>query len=370
MSVSYQIRRYQPLDEIGLIKLLDLVFDGWPHVDLECKPLDYWMWKYEDNPYGMKIAPVAICEDLIVGSNHGYSTRVKIFNKTFQSSQGADLAVHPDYRRMGIYTKMSEFKTKLYEQENYAFTYAITGNLVVYKTNLDWGRRGFPSKISSLILVKNIDLHLKEKKMKNAILLKLGVNIIKFIKIGHKIFNNLQKKRPEQDFTIHDIDKFDESINDFWNEVKENYYFIFERRDNYLNWRYCDPRGGKYHVKVAEKDGKYLGYVVLRINSYNKDYPEGYIVDLLTSSKRSDVAQSLIEESILFFFNYENINVIHYWIVNGHPYEDLFKLAGFIDSRYVPYFILQNINLKNEWDDLQNIPAHRLHFQYGDSDWI
>ncbi len=369
MGISYNVRRFQPGDEIRLIELLDLVFDGWPHLDLECRPLDHWRWKFEDNPYRTKIAPVAVSKDLIVGSNHGYPTRVKIFNKVYQSSQGTDLAVHPNYRRMGIYSKMSEFKTKLYEEENYAFTYAITSNPVVYKTNLEWGRRGFPHKISTLIHMKNIDLHLQEKKVKNATFVKLGVNIIKLIKIRHKITKKLQQKRNEQNYKIHDINKFNESFNDFWDEVKDNYDFIFERTVNYLNWRYCDPRGGKYNIKVAEKDGKYLGYVVLRINRYNKDYPEGYIVDLLTSPKRSDVVQSLIEESKRFF-NDENINTIHYWIVNGHPYEELFKRAGFFDSRNVPYLILQNISLKKEWDELQKIPAHRLHYQYGDSDWI
>jgi hypothetical protein len=36
MQEEYRIRSYQPGDEIEIVQLLELVFDGWPKLDLSC----------------------------------------------------------------------------------------------------------------------------------------------------------------------------------------------------------------------------------------------------------------------------------------------------------------------------------------------
>ena len=136
-----------------------------------------------------------------------------------------------------------------------------------------------------------------------------------------------------------------------------------------MNWRYCDPRGGEYHVLVAKKEETVLGYIVLRINRANDEYPEGFIVDLLTLSRRYDVASSLVKEANRYFDSHE-VNIVHVWAINGNPYEEVLKRNEYNDSRYEPFVILHNISLKESWDTIFKIPAPRMHLQYGDSDWI
>jgi len=58
----------------------------------------------------------------------------------------------------------------------------------------------------------------------------------------------------DQIFTVSEISRFDDRINLFWNQIKDNYIFITEKTRDYLNWRYCDKRGGNYIVKIVEKD--------------------------------------------------------------------------------------------------------------------
>lgn len=41
-----------------------------------------------------------------------------------------------------------------------------------------------------------------------------------------------------------------------------------------------------------------FGYIVLRINSINREYPEGIIIDLHTFIDRLDFAESLLIEGI------------------------------------------------------------------------
>src|SRR4030043_1409205 len=103
MEKQYVFREYRAGDEEGLIKLLDLVFNGWPHLDLPCSPLDHWKWKFEGNPFIHNVIPVAVSGDLIVGSNHSFPLMLKLFDKVYKGSQSTDLATHPDFRNIGIY---------------------------------------------------------------------------------------------------------------------------------------------------------------------------------------------------------------------------------------------------------------------------
>ena len=370
MEKKYVLRDYRVGDEEGLIRLLELVFSGWPHLDLPCSPLDHWKWKFEDNPQKNNVIPIAESGDLIIGSNHSFPLTLKLFDEVYMGSQSTDLATHPDYRNMGVYRSISDFKTELYKKRNYAFSYAITSNPIVFDTAMKMGRNGFPHKISTLIRVKDVDLHLKMKQSEDALLKKFGAQfLIQSGRLRNVVGSIFSSSSAETDFKMRDIKIFNEGFTSFWDDVKGSYDFIIERNIEYLNWRYCDPRGGNFTVKVAESEGKYLGFIVLRINRYNASYPEGYIADLLTVPERPDVASKLIKEANSFF-DESNVNIIYYWVVNGHPYEDIMKREGFFDSRFVPYFIFQNVSIGSTWDGFQKIPPHRMHYQYGDSDWI
>jgi len=171
------------------------------------------------------------------------------------------------------------------------------------------------------------------------------------------------------EFPIKVINRFDERINLFWDETKEHYKFIVERNQDYLNWRYCDPRGGNYVVKQVEEDGHILGYSVLRINRYRAEYPEGYIVDLLTLPDRLDVASALITDAVHHFDDLE-INIVLSTVVKDHPYETLFKRQGFLDSRTEQEIMYRPKQEGSEFDDFRTAPANQLQLQYGDTDSI
>ncbi len=99
---EYTIRDYNPGDEEEIVELLQLGFDGWPHFDIACSPLEHWRWKYQENPIGRSLINIAECERRIIGARQSYLQRICIGHKVFRSMYAGDLVVHPDYRRMGI----------------------------------------------------------------------------------------------------------------------------------------------------------------------------------------------------------------------------------------------------------------------------
>ena len=44
MPAEIDIRTYIPGDEVQIVNLLNVVFNGWPRFDVESS-LEYWKWK-------------------------------------------------------------------------------------------------------------------------------------------------------------------------------------------------------------------------------------------------------------------------------------------------------------------------------------
>ena len=368
MTQPFTIREYEPGDEHQIVELLELVFKDWPHFDLPCTPVEYWRWKYLDNPYGKSVIPVVTVGDKVVCTNHGLTRKIVLFDKTLLSSQGTDLAVHPDYRRMGLYAKASEYKSKSYFDNGYSITWAVTGNPIVFDSNIDWGRRGPPHDVSALIRVNDVDLHFKMKGKEDDFVKRVGAKVLKGSRELSKWFSSVPSNE-DVNHRFVNVNRFDDHFSLFWEKTQSSYDLIFDRSAVYMNWRYLDMRAGSFKVIAATADGDWLGYIIYRVKRFIKDYPEAYIADILTLPERHDVASDLIKE-VGRRMDEEGINATYSWAVEDSLYLDILQRAGYLNSRYHPYFIFQNINLTSEWEAIYKIKPGKMWIQFGDSDGI
>jgi hypothetical protein len=363
--LSFDVRVYRPGDEQKIVELLELVFKGWPKFDLPCSPVEHWVWKFQDNLRKTKMVLVAESGDDVIGCNHAIFEMVKVGRETLLCRQGVDSAVRPDFRGMGVYTKMSELKAKLDSEIDLGLHYAISTNPIIVKHSGD-DHPSFPHSVADLTRIRDIDLHMAKNDVEQALIKKYGYLTVRAM----NTFNRkaaLPRKGPG--FEVSNLDRFGEETDVFWGKIKDSYSFIAERSSSYLNWRFRDPRGGRYIVKQAVDGEGLVGYVVSRINSYRADYPVGYIVDLCTLPGRLDAADALLSDSV-DYLDGQGINVINSWMVKGHPYERVLKRHGFLETRKVVSVSATPGNLGEEFKNFSNAPADRLLFQYGDSDWI
>jgi hypothetical protein len=374
LAEQQTIRQYLPTDRDKIIGLLDTAFKGWPHFDLDCSPKDHWDWKFVDNPLKRRMITVAEIDDKIVGCDHLLFTKVKIGKQVLPVGQAVDSAVHPDYRGLGIYSKMRDFAGKriLDPESHTPIVYAASTNSTIIKKEGKLGSISFPYQIEHLIRIPNIDLHLRmngntNHNLPREILIKTGYNAIKILNSTEKLFIN--NKVVNKNLKIVDTNKFDEKIDVFWRKIKDQYYFIMEKSKEYLSWRYCDSRGGNFTIKQAEEDGEVVGYIVLRVNNFTSDYPSGYVVDLCTLPDHLDCAGALIAESLRFFDN-RKINIVNYIIDKGHPFEALFERFGFVNSQHNLFVSYTSTIDSSELNDFMNSPPSKLLFQYGDIDFI
>ncbi len=362
-----EIRLYRPGDEGKIVQLLSEVFDGWPKFDLPCSPMEHWRWKYQRTSLTKSLIAVAISNDKIIGCNHSIFLKIKIGDKIFLGTLAGDTAVHSEFRKRGLWEIMLELTKNARRREGISINYLTTNNPVVIRSSSKQEERHpFPLAVFPLIRIHDMEYHVKKAPIKKAHLKKVLLVLLRRKYALQRFFCPWKSKDPL--FSIRNIDCFDERFNSFWNEVKGHYFFIIERDCNYLNWRYGDPRGGLYSINIAEKDDKLLGYIILRINYYNKEYPSGHIVDLLTLPDRLDVAEALVKDAIKFFAD-NNVNTISCLVVKNHPLEAVYRRNIFAGWRTIRFFYDEYERIEG-LEDLATIHPRRVYLASGDFDYI
>jgi len=248
LEMDYKVREYRPGDEEQIVPLLQLVFNGW-------RDLDFWRWKYLDNPLKMNIIAVAEIDGRIIGSDGAVFKRIKVGDNVLLGNYGTDGGVHPDFRRMGVYKNISILKTELRRKAGIELNYFCTENPIVIelfsKTHFI-----FPYFLLFFNRIRDMGLHnrFNPSESLSAGVRRLGLHAIKLL---NDLRNTISPSPPvNKDIQVSEIDEFDDRAEAFWDEIKDGYDFIVERTGEHLNWSYCDPRGGDFKVKLAEEDGR------------------------------------------------------------------------------------------------------------------
>lgn len=365
--MDFSVRLYQSGDDEGIVQLLNEAFSGWPKFDLQCSPLDHWRWKYKDNPSKITIISLAESNNKIIGCFHVLPQRLKIGDDLLLSANGVDTATHLDFRGMGVYNKFRPIVDPLELELGIKFHYGIETNPILLEKVKKNNWSSFPYSLENMVRIRDISLHLTKFPSEQDFIKKYGFYTLKLLNKFKKSMKVSEKSY--QDFKISGINRFDGRIDAFWDQIKEQYKFIVARDRDYLNWRYCDPRGGNYRVKIAEAQNQILGYIVLRINKYNLEYPVGYIVDLLTLPGHINVAGELAVDAINYF-DRNNINKVQLNVLKTSSYESMFQRMGFINNPIKPYLLYSPKFRNNTIDGLYKCDVNNVHFVYGDYDYI
>jgi GNAT superfamily N-acetyltransferase len=356
---GYNVRLYMPGDEEGIVEVLKTSYPEWRDAK---SPLKHWKWKYLDNSYSSHVV-VADWDGKIVGVQQRLYLSIKVDEK-ISSAYGDDGAVHPDYRRKGIYKNMIRYIEELLKKKKIVLKFGIQIHEASEKMFERLGQVHFPFPISHMLQIKDVKTHFKKRPAKNNLVARIGFSVLKFL---NRLKNIISHSETNSEIEVEDISLFDDRINSFWENIRDDYNFIIEKNVEYLNWRYCDSRSnlkGKYYVKQAVKNNEILGFIVLETRRKD-DYSEGYIVDLLTLPGRTAVARKLLAEASLFFRE-SDINVVHYRVVKNHPYQAIFSKQGFIEVPSKLHLTIKFFREKEKMQIIKDSKPSQIHFNYGD----
>ena len=300
-----------------------------------------------------------------MGCCHVMPLMIKIGGSAKLCLTNVDLAVHPDHRQRGLMNEIGNTRDRVAPGLGFRIGYNITGNPILVKV-LAEVRSRFPFAIINLVRIRDIDLQLEMMPVKDAGIKKAGF-------IALQTFNKIQSSLSPGsvrggEVRLRLIERFDERIDAFWKELAPAYDFIVERRMEYLNWKYCDPRIGGFRVALAEDErGGLLGYCVSRINAFRGDYPVGFIVDLQALPGNEWVAEALAGDAVRCF-DESGVNIINCQLVKGHPYVSVLERLGFLDSRVEFHMFYQFYGESDPLAAISSSPTSRVYVSWGDHD--
>jgi len=365
---EYQARLFKVGDEEQIVDLLETAFDGWPRFDIPCSPLEHWRWKYLDNPIDPVLVFVAEKGGEIVGSSHLMPCLVNIGGYTVLGSNGADVCTHPEHRRKGVYSKILDFQEPIVLENDVLFWFGIDTNPILIKKNLqDGSDEVVPHRAALYVKIKDVDRHLRVTSQKYPFIKKIGYRV--FEKMNRLGFNNSLTSN-NTSFEIKITNHFEEEADILFEEFRGFFGYIIERNSEYLNWRYCDPRGGDYRIWSAFDEKRLLGFVVSRINRHDINYPTGHILDLIFKTSRLDVADALLKIALLDL-DEKGVNVVYYLGITDNPLDTIVRRNGFVNSRERILWEYWGHSLMADYANvLKKLPSERVYFTYGDIDWI
>jgi GNAT superfamily N-acetyltransferase len=357
---------YSPGEEKEIIDLLKLGYDGWPPFDLKSSSSDHWSWRYKDNFTGQTIISVSKDGEKLIGCLHTIPKKMKVGDSVYLCCNGPDLVVLPEYRNRGVAKELDALVDDLRKTNGIKF--AVFETVIPFYLRSLKRKQSLYVRMSHFVRIKNIGLHLDRTFYQRKPMVNFALRFFYFFNQLQNVFKN--KYDSDTTIKITDIHRFDKRIDKLWDTVSDSYKLTTERTEKYLNWRYCDPRGGNYVVKCAQEKDQIIGYVVLRINKKEKKYPVGYIVDIFTLPNRDEITNALLAASV-HFFDKNSINTIHLRLVRGHSYGKLLRKFGFMNSiKKKMVFFRPYGEVENEITRILSDTTSNIHITYGDEAFI
>jgi len=350
--MKIDIRKMQPGDEEGLSQLVEEVFN-------ENKSIEYWRWKYFENPCGFHQTNVAMEGDECVGIMGAVPIKVIINNTVFFANQGVDIVVSPKHRKNRTFFRLEKAATRLCLEYHSVFTYAFSVE-DTYRLFTKLLRFQGVSPVFNMNKIINptpyIQRYLKFK-IPSEILGGLFKNVIKRI---------LSKSvAPPKGLRVFDITYFDQRFDDLWSHEAPKYGIAIVRDSEYLNWRYIE-NPSPYKIIAVGSDESIEGFVVIK-SADEIGLRRGRIVDFLIRDNRPAVMDTLFSTAIKHLID-EDVDVITCWLIGSEEIHAALKKKRFIKRKTNHDLMIRTYSDKFSNEFLAD--ESRWYMTMGDSDYF
>jgi GNAT superfamily N-acetyltransferase len=352
-------------DEPQLLELLTRVFRRWPRFEIPVSAREHLRWKMRSNPMVARHQWVAEIDGRIVAMILRIFRRIRIGGRDYLARDGVDVAVDPRHQSRGIYGAMLDYAREMPQDAEFDLGLAYSSNPRTRRAKRKAERRELDNPIQ--VLEKPcLPLAIAARRRKRGGRLPAPLSALRItLQAAWNRLGNLPHWRPiRRSWSITTLERFDGRTDRLFDEAARPFDFLVVRSSDYMNWRYRDPAAAHFTVRIAEQEGRILGYLILKISQ-----GEGYIADLLALPERVDVVRSLIRDA-LRIFREARVELVQCWMISRHPYNRILRRYGFLDSgKDVGFrYRLKRIDPASV-EFLEGADA-RIHLTQGDTDWI
>ena len=172
------------------------------------------------------------------------------------------------------------------------------------------------------------------------------------------------RRTPRCSWRIETTERFDDRATAFFEEASAPFDLIQVRDAAYLNWRFCDRRGGAFLVRVVQDGDAVLGYSALRA-----DASGAVLADLLALPQHDDVAKALIDDA-MEQARRQGAPSISARLPRSHPYRRLLARAGFARNPLPLTLSYAAVDCSEDSLHWLTEPGVRLHIMTADTDHV
>lgn len=365
-------------DVLSVIEVVRRAFNGRPSwFFLDVDPADHFRWKTASAP-GDAIVELVENGDDIIGLKLSFRQRFLLRGTEVTVEVGNDAAIDPSYQGRGINRVLSEMRPDIIPLDPACLVLDQTMHPFFKGTNTRPIGNNIDALVKPLNLRKifaarrNQDSPQGPSHTRSVILGERPTSflwsLLKRLPLTVRLCTSFFKRSPrstgDSKWTIQTVDRFDARADTFWQEAAKEFDLIQVRDQAWLNWRYCDIRGGPFTVRVAEQDGVVLGYSALRVTK-----TEAVIADLLALPGREDVAESLVADAV-GLSRRAGAPKLRCWMARRHPYRQSLRHAGFVRHNLPAPVVFEPGTCSLADLEFLTHPTTRVHFMTADTDHI
>lgn len=372
-AIAVEVRQGRVSDRDAIATFLERAYRR----RAEYKGPERWEWQFVRNPFshqpaGLVPVWVALDGDQVVGQIAVQEARLRVGDETVDAGWILDVMILPSHRGMGIGHRlyeavardepvlvtltMADATRRMAERQN-----SITLDHVHQLTR--WVR--LDSRTIRRYLMVRTATHPRAR-----LAVRLGCDVGQLHRVLPWLVNFLLWARDRvkpvprvSDSTrIVEVTRFGQDVDELWERTRRDYPVIFPRDARFLNWRFVDSPQPRYRCFVAERDGRTVGYVVLR-HPESVELPEGHIVDLYAARDDQRTIEDLVGHSMSFFGN--EVAALDA-AASMAEFEAVFRRHGFVRTRtHRPTCVCQDDALRRRIAGLSG----GWFFSKGDHDW-
>jgi len=327
--MEWKPRLVRPGEEQAILRLLLEAHGDWPKAEIHVEPIDHLRWKLEAGR-DVRAAVVERSGD-IVGAVVLTFRELRVKGSVRMGTSGGDVAVAPAFQGQGVFSSMTPFLLDV-NLATADVSYGYRSRNVAVQKALPPMRRGIFGNYVNVLVASTTVAHAGDA--------------------------------PDEPWDLRIVDKFNERANDLWEAAAAQFDFIAGRSQEFLNWRYCDRRGGDFTCLVAEQDGRILGYAVGRIS-----HRRGYLADILALPERLDIVGSLARR-VLSELREAGANEVECWLPSRHVYFDTLASLGFSSAKTTQDVTYRPLRTPEADLSFLRQPNTSVHFTAGDTDLV
>lgn len=271
------MRPFAEADEVEAAALFETVFAK------RCTPEQY-RWKLLGSPCPSPAPPAwyGDANGVIIGQFAGRAIRFKLGNEIVTAVHGCDVMTRSDWRRHGVLGSLGKAAFRAWGEGGASFVFGLE--------NERWGSRN-----RYLGLERQLQLgQFWRPVCLEAILRSRGVHRWLADGIGGvwNLITNWLPRTKSQSLTVESTDAPGPEFDDLWHDIAGRYDATVVRDRDWLAYRYSAESGLQYHLLLARRQGRPVGYLVWRDPAAESG--TAAIADIFTAPDDREARRALI----------------------------------------------------------------------------